>query len=107
MQLPAIGIRGRLFLFGILPAMLILTAVLSINFTRMQSLLLASSETSLLERVKMIAADVNGSTLEAVTTAKVMALAARNGLFGKRSESLLFAQNVLENHPQFSGAYYG
>ena len=55
----------------------------------------------------MIAADVNGSTLEAVTTAKVMALAARNGLFGKRSESLLFAQNVLENHPQFSGAYYG
>ena len=107
MQLPAIGIRGRLFLFGILPAMLILTAVLSINFTRMQSLLLASSETSLLERVKMIAADVNGSTLEAVTTAKVMALAARNGLFGKRSESLVFAQNVLENHPQFSGAYYG
>ena len=107
MQFPALGIRTRLLLLGALPAVLILAGVLAINFLRMESLLLAFGKDLLLDRARMIAADIDRGTLEAVTAARVMAKAAESGLFGRRAESLRLARDVLESYPQFTGAYFG
>ena len=107
MQLPALGIRTRLLLLGALPAVAILAGVLVVNFLRMESLLLAFGKDLLLDRAKMIAADIDRGTLEAVTAARVMAQAAEHGLFGRREESLQMARHVLESNPQFTAAYYG
>ncbi len=107
MQLPPLGIRLRLLLLGILPAVLILATVLAINYFRMQSLLLSFGEELLLDRVRIIAGEIDRGTLEAVTTARVMALAAEEGFFGRREESLAFARRVLESYPQYYGAYFG
>jgi len=107
MQLPNLGIRTRLLLLGILPAVVILASVLAINYLRMQSLLLSFGQELLLDRVRIIAGEIDRGTLEAVTTARVMALAAEEGLFGRREESLAFARRLLETSPQFYAAYYG
>jgi methyl-accepting chemotaxis protein len=107
MHLPTLGIRTRMLLLGVVPAVAILTGVLGMNFLRMRSLLLGFGEEILVDRVKMIAAEIDRDTLEAVTAAKLMAMAAENGLLGRRLDALRLARDVLESHPQFVGASYG
>jgi methyl-accepting chemotaxis protein len=107
MQLPALGIRSRMLLLGIVPAVLILTTALAINYFRMQSLLMSFGEEVLLDRAQLVAGEIDRGTLEAVTTARIMALAAEEGLFGRRQESLAFARRVLDTSPQFYAAYFG
>jgi methyl-accepting chemotaxis protein len=105
--LPALGIRTRLLLLGILPAVLVMGAVLTANFLRVRSLLLAFGEEILRDRVAAIAADIDRDTLEAVTTARVMAMAAENGLLDRRLDALRFSRDVLDSSPQFAGVYFG
>ena len=107
MQIPSIGIRQRMLLFGLLPALLILGCVLWLNYQRLRSLLFEFSEENLRDRVRQVAADIDRGTLEAVTTARTMAIAAESGLFGDRPASLAYAKGVLEANPQFCGAYFG
>ncbi len=96
-----------MLLLGVVPAVAILTGVLGMNFLRMRSLLLGCGEEILVDRVKMIAAEIDRGTLEAVTAARVMAMAAENGLLGRRLDALRLARDVLESHPQFVGVSYG
>ena len=107
MRLPPLGIRGRLFLFGILPALVLVAAVIAAQLLRTRAIVAATAEGMLVDQAAMIAAAVDRGTLEAVTAARGMALAARNGLFGRRPESLRLAREVLESHPQFSAASFG
>jgi len=57
--------------------------------------------------VMRVAAEIEARNLEAVTVAKTMAEAQENGLFGKRPESAAYARQVLQDSPQFTGAYFG
>ena len=107
MQFPTIGIRLRMLLLGVVPAILIFAAVLWLNYARMEKMALSLGEEVLLDRVRLVAGEVNRGTQEAVTAARVMAIAAEQGFFGRRKDSLTFARGVLEDHPQFIGAYYG
>jgi hypothetical protein len=54
----------------------------------------------------MAALKVETSNVEAITVAKTMAIAQETGLFGKRTESSHFAKKILEEYPQFTGAYF-
>ena len=63
MQFPAIGIRLRMLLLGILPALLIFATVLWLNYGRMQSTLLSCSEEVLVERVRRIAGELDRDAL--------------------------------------------
>ena len=105
--LPSLGIRGRLLLLIVFPTASILTAVLVINTLRMRSVLLTFGEEILRERARTVAADIERGTAEAVTAARVMALAANHGLLGRRLDSLQFTRAVLEEFPSFYAAYYG
>ena len=93
--LPSFGIRGRLLLLIVFPTASILTAVLVINTLRMRSVLLTFGEEILRERARTVAADIERGTAEAVTAARVMALAANHGLLGRRLDSLQFTRAVL------------
>ncbi|NBW96812.1 MAG: methyl-accepting chemotaxis protein [Planctomycetia bacterium] len=96
-----------MLLLGIVPAVLVIATLLAVNYLRMQSLLSSFGEELLLDRARIIAGEIDRGTLEAVTTARVMALAAEEGFFGRRPESLAFARRVLESFPQYYGAYFG
>ena len=105
--LQRLGIRSRMLLLVVLPAVLILAAVLAANFLRLRGVLLAFGEEILLDRVQAVAADIDRGTAEAVTATRVMALAAENGLLGRRLDSLRFVRAVLAAFPQFYGASFG
>ena len=85
--LQRLGIRSRMLLLVVLPAVLILAAVLAANFLRLRGVLLAFGEEILRDRVQAVAADIDRGTAEAVTATRVMALAAENGLLGRRLDS--------------------
>ncbi|MBL6713849.1 MAG: methyl-accepting chemotaxis protein [Pirellulales bacterium] len=107
MSLTTIGIRLRLFLLGILPTLLIMVVVLWMTYARMQDLFEEFGEELLAERAATIAAEIDRDTHEAVTAARVMAIAAEQGLASRRGESVAFARAVLQAYPQFVAAYYG
>ena len=106
-SLPALGLRGRLLVLAIIPAAAILAAVLGLNFLRMRSLLLDFGQEILRDRVRAIAADIDRETSEAVTAARVMAIAAENGMLDDRLQALRFTRDVLDSMPQFVAAYFG
>jgi methyl-accepting chemotaxis protein len=105
--LPAIGLRARLLLFAILPAAAIVATVLALNFLRMRSLMLDFGGEILRDRVQVIAAAIDRDTAESVTTARVMAVAAENGLLDDRLDALRFTRDVLDSTPKLIAAYYG
>jgi methyl-accepting chemotaxis protein len=105
--LPSLGIRSRMLLFVVVPAAGILATVIVINSLRMRGVLLTFGEEILRERAHAVAADLDRGTVEAVTAAHVMALAADQGFLGRRLDSLRFTRAVLESFPDFYGAYYG
>ncbi|MGA2052685.1 MAG: methyl-accepting chemotaxis protein [Opitutales bacterium] len=49
---------------------------------------------------------VDTANNEAITVARTMAMAQNSGMFGQREESLRYAREVLDNDPQFIGAYF-
>jgi methyl-accepting chemotaxis protein len=105
--LSALGLRGRLLFLAILPAAAILAAVLGLTFLRMRALLLDFGQEILRDRVRAIASDIDRETSEAVTAARVMAIAAENGLLDDRLQALRFTRDVLDSMPQFVAAYVG
>ena len=105
--LPALGLRGRLLFLAILPAAAILTAALGLNYLRMRTLLLDFGQEILRERVRAVAADIDRETADAVTTARVMAIAAEHGMLDNRLQALRFTRDVLESMPQYVGSYFG
>jgi methyl-accepting chemotaxis protein len=52
------------------------------------------------------AARVDAANTEAINVPQVMALAQENGLFGQREDSLHYARGILDQYPQFIGAYF-
>ncbi|MCE9630389.1 MAG: methyl-accepting chemotaxis protein [Planctomycetia bacterium] len=104
---PALGLRARLLLLAIAPAAAILATVLVLNFVRMRGLMLEFGQEILLDRVQAIATTIDRDTTEAITTARVMAMAAENGLLSSRSDALRFTRDVLESSPAFTAAYFG
>jgi len=101
------GLRARLLLLAILPAVAILATVLVVNFLRMRSLMLDFGTEILKDRVRTIAADIERDTVEAVTTARVMAMAAENGFLEDRLKALRFTRDVIDSSPGVVGAYFG
>ncbi|WP_269540680.1 methyl-accepting chemotaxis protein [Cerasicoccus fimbriatus] len=53
------------------------------------------------------AEEIDKTNLETVTFPKTMAMAQKNGMFGQRENSIRYAQEILQAHPQLTGAYFG
>jgi methyl-accepting chemotaxis protein len=100
-------LRSKFLLTVLLPMVAVLYGVLGWNLWRSYHELMDNQLRSIELKLEDAAARVDSSNREAVTVARVMALAQENGLFGHREQSLQFAQAVLEEYPQFIGSYFG
>lgn len=100
-------LKGRLLLLWALPSVLIFSLLFAINAYNELSIARETAKDGLINEVSEISKELNTSNMEAIQTARIMALAQQNGLLGKRKESLSFAKSVLKNNPQFIGAYFG
>jgi len=95
-----------MLLFGILPVALLCTGVaivVGLTVLRRERVAIGGRLQLLADRV---AAEVEQGNVRAVQAAEVMALAQRNGLWGRRAESSAMARDVLERTREFTGAYF-
>ncbi|MCI0413517.1 methyl-accepting chemotaxis protein [bacterium] len=101
------SLRAKILLFAALPVVLILTAVIGLLVTSSYRHQIQETLVRINLETAKAAREIERGSLEAVTIAHTMALAQENGLFGSRSESILYARRILEKHPNLTGAYFG
>jgi len=99
-------LAGRMLLFGIMPTGIILTAIILLTATSMSDDLRKQREETLRVLVERVASEIELANNRASLTARVMAEAQVNGLFGARESSSDFARKVLLDHPGFTAAYF-
>ena len=101
------SLRGRLLLFLVLPTLMVLAAIILITATNTFEDVRTQSENYLRRLADQVALEVERGNTRAVLAAEMMAVAQQEVLFGERQESSEFARGVLEQFPEFTGAYFG
>ena len=94
-------------LIVLIPTVMIIAALVLYMVISFRGTLSKSTLETAQARLNAMANFIDAKNLEAVSTAKSMALMQSNGGFGKRELSLQFAKGILEKYPQFQGAYFG
>jgi PAS domain S-box-containing protein len=101
------SLAGRMFLFGIIPTGLVLSAMAIINSIQMAGELRALREQTLRVLADRVATEIERGNTRAVLSAELMAQAQVQGMFGDRERSSKFARQILANYPELTGAYFG
>ena len=105
MSLPAIGIRPRILILGVATLALLAMLVFGV-YRRGLEVLRESAEETIRGQAAAIAAEFDRGTLEALTAARGMALAAAEGLVQDRGSLEELAHAVLDGQPRFTGTWY-
>ncbi|MGA1236580.1 MAG: response regulator [Limisphaerales bacterium] len=101
------SLRGRLVLFVFVPTLIVFSSLIITRALNTLKTMEAQAEESMAHLAEQVAAEIERGNTRAVLTAQTMAFAAEEGLFGKRLESSLYARRILEQFPEFTGAYFG
>jgi len=101
------SLAGRMLIFGIIPTGLLMSGMVIFTAKDISADLRAEREHTLTVLAERVAAEVDRENMQAVLTARIMANAQVNGMFGKRERSSIFARDVLLQHPEFTAAYFG
>jgi methyl-accepting chemotaxis protein len=100
-------ISGRMVLFGMVPAALIMSLLVVFVLVTLFRQLLDDNASSLRILADRVAAEIEQGNTRAVMTSEMMSFAQESGLFGNREGSSDLARRVLAAYPEFTGAYYG
>ena len=100
-------IRNKIFVYTGLTFLIVSLTIITILLSKMSSVLYDFAQDEMRVSVSEAINIIKTANMEAVTTAKTMAFAQENGLFGKREESTEYAKAILKNNPDFTGAYFG
>ncbi len=101
------SLSGRMLLLGVLPTAVILVGIILWLATAMYSALRAENEHGMQILADRVAAEIERGNTRAVLVAQVMAAAQTNGMFGDRAASVSYAEQVLRDFPELTGAYFG
>lgn len=101
------GLKGRIVLFLVVPTVLIICGILAVTASNSFSSARDQAELAVQQAASYTALEIERRSANAIRTAKVMALAQEEGLFGNREASSNYAKRVLQEHPEFTGAYFG
>ncbi len=99
-------IRGRLLILTVM-MVAVFILIFAYFYIVLRKSLIENAEKFLENEIEYAASVMEKNNLEAVTAAMFMAMAQKNGLFGKFEESLSFAREILEKYPDFTGSYFG
>ena len=105
MRLPAIGIRPRILVLGAFTLFLLAILVWG-GYRRGVEVLGESAEEAIRGQAAAIAAELDRGTLEALTAARGMALAAGQGVAREDDSLRNLARAVLDGQPRFAETWY-
>ena len=100
-------VRTKALILSILPAIVIVLALLLVLLNDYRASLSESSVSKAALEVEALANFIDAKNLQAVSTAKTLAASQQSGLFGRHKQSLDLARKVLDSHREFQGAYFG
>jgi signal transduction histidine kinase/DNA-binding response OmpR family regulator len=96
-----------MLLLGVFPAVFVLLGILFYVIAGMYSALRGENEREMQILADLVALEIDRGNTRAVLAVEVMAFAQQNGLFGNRPASVAYAHQILEEFPEFTGAYFG
>lgn len=100
-------LRSKILLYLVLPVIVILGTLATINFKRIESEMQHKDMLVIQQELQKAALQIEKGNAESVAVARSMALAQQNGLFGKRRETITYLREILEEFPEFIGASCG
>lgn len=101
------SIKGRILIYLIAPTILVISAIITITSINSFSSAREQAEHTIKDAAKLVANEIEVGNSNAINTAKTMVLAQEESMFGNRIESSALARRVLEEQPEYTGAYYG
>ena len=101
------SITGRMLLLGVVPSASILLGILVYVIAGMYGSLRSLNENNMRVLADGVATDIDIGNTRAILAVKVMALAQQEGLFGRRKESIKYAESIVKKFPEFTAAYFG
>ncbi len=101
------SLKGKILLYLTLPTIIIIVAIVAVIANSSFSSARKQAELSLKQATHSIALEIERHNELATRTAKMMVLSQEVDMFGKRIVSSNFAQRVLKEFPEYTGAYFG
>jgi len=98
-------LRNKILLLSVGPVTIVMIAVVGLALDRLHSQLLRQAQNRIRSELVTAAKVVEQGNRTAVSAAIAMATVEKDGLFGRRPESLRLAREVLEKSPRFIGTY--
>ena len=101
------SLKGRILLFLTLPTIVIILAIVAMIANSSFHSARSQAEYSLQQAAQLVAQEIERRNANAVRTATMMVLAQEEGLFGNREASSNLANRVMNELPEYTGAYFG
>ena len=101
------GLVRTLVVFGILPILLTIAVIVALTSISTFERERENAETRLIDLAEKIALEIEVRNSNAIKIAQTMALSQSSGMFGQREDSAAYARSVLEQFPDYTGAYFG
>ena len=96
---------GQALLFGVLPAALVVMAVVGVNAGRAYDGLVARLESDLVSETRAAADEIALRNRSNLALVRMIALAQESGQFGRRAETLKNLERILKANPDVYAAY--
>lgn len=98
------SLLGRSILFGVLPAALVVLAVVGLNGLRAYERSTVGIERDLRNATELLVREIDAHNQCNIELARSLALAQEAGQFGRRAESLRLVENLMRANPSIYGA---
>lgn len=99
------SVLGRVMMLGVLPAALVVVAVVVLNSVRAWSDLRGELERDLRSATELVVEEVELLNRKHVELVRLVALAQESGQFGRRAETLDYLERILRANPRVYAAY--
>ncbi len=99
-------LRSKTLLTVLLPVVCVLYGIVSWKAWVTYNQMINDQLRDIAYQLQTAAARVEAANTEAIDIPRTMALAEQNGLFGQREDSVHYARDILDQYPQFIGAYF-
>ena len=101
------SLLGRSILLGVLPAALVVLAVVGVNAARALDSVTESLEGDLRTATELVARELDARNERNLALVRMLAASQETGLFGRRAESLGMMERIVRDSPDVYGATLG
>jgi methyl-accepting chemotaxis protein WspA len=101
------SLLGRSMLFGVLPAAIVVLAIVGLNGVRAWGNLSATVERDLTNATRLAAKEIDIRNEATVRLVRMIVIAQESGQFGRRAEALAMLGRIIRENPHVYAAYIG